>query len=316
MSLRLVSYAVMAACGMASAALADLVLPDVARLTAQRDSARDSFAAPIAVFSDGGVPSQTVEGFIERAAWRIDTSGLTSLQVMAPLRAQLETLGFDVAFECVSKACGGFDFRFAIEVLPGPNMYVNIARYRYLTAFKGPPEQPDETVSVLVSVTAAAAYVQIITAVSDSAIGDVQTPPDEGAEVEGLASTAASVQTGDLMARGFVILSDLDFALGSTDLGPGPFASLERLAKIMSDDAELRVALVGHTDMVGDLDVNINVSRARARSVRARLIEDYGIEPARLDAEGMGYLAPVATNATAQGRSQNRRVEAISLNVE
>ena len=75
----------------------------------------------------------------------------------------------------------------------------------------------------------------------------------------------------------------------------------------------MRIALVGHTDTVGGLEANINVSRARARSVRQRLIESYGIAEERLDAEGMGYLAPVASNLTAEGRDQNRRVEVVLL---
>ena len=47
--------------------------------------------------------------------------------------------------------------------------------------------------------------------------------------------------------------------------------------------------------------------------MRARLISEYGIDPARIEAEGMGYLAPVASNLTEAGRQANRRVEAILL---
>ncbi|MFC6587568.1 OmpA family protein [Sulfitobacter pacificus] len=55
------------------------------------------------------------------------------------------------------------------------------------------------------------------------------------------------------------------------------------------------------------------MSRARARSVRQRLIDGYGVSAARLDAEGMGYLAPVASNIDEAGREQNRRVEVVLL---
>jgi OOP family OmpA-OmpF porin len=75
----------------------------------------------------------------------------------------------------------------------------------------------------------------------------------------------------------------------------------------------LRVALVGHTDATGSLDANIALSRKRAASVKDRLVRAYGIAVSRLDAEGMGYLAPIASNLTQAGRDANRRVEAVLL---
>lgn len=306
-------------CGAPGVFAADLALPAGASRTVERATELDSFSAPLGAFDGEHVPMQTLEGSVTRTAWRIDTGGLTSLQVMAPLRQQIEDLGYRIDFECESAACGGFDFRFAIEVLPGPNMYVNIASYRYLTAFKGPADNPSEALTVLASVTAASAYVQIINAVAASALaenGDAATPvpradPGSAGQGEGRAPP-----TGDFLAQGFVILQDLEFATGTSELGAGPFASLAQLAEALARRPDLRVALVGHTDTVGDLAVNITLSRERARAVRTRLIDGYGIDASRLDAEGMGYLAPVATNLTPEGREQNRRVEAIVLNVE
>ena len=84
----------------------------------------------------------------------------------------------------------------------------------------------------------------------------------------------------------------------------------------LRSDGTLRIALVGHTDATGSLEANVAVSRARAVSVRERLIADYGVDATQMDAEGMGYLAPVASNLTPDGRERNRRVEAVLLNVE
>lgn len=75
----------------------------------------------------------------------------------------------------------------------------------------------------------------------------------------------------------------------------------------------LRIAIVGHTDTVGGLEANIAVSRARASAVRDRLIERYDVAPNRIEAGGMGYLSPVASNLTPEGREMNRRVEVILL---
>lgn len=313
---RLSLLAVFLACADGASA-ADLTLPSDAQLTVERATDLDSFEAPVAGFLDGTVPSQTLEGAVTRRAWRIGTGGLTPLQVMAPLRDQIEALGYDIVFECSNIACGGFDFRFGIEVLPGPNMYVNIGSYRYLTAFKGPRSDPGEALTVLTSVTAASAYVQTIHTSTEVVArppapaetpSPALTPPDRPTE-------ASDPETG-LLQRGFVVLRDLDFDTGTTALGPGPFASLERLAELLQAQSALRIALVGHTDTVGGLAPNIALSRARARAVRTRLIDQYGIDPDRLEAEGMGYLAPIASNQTAEGRDQNRRVEAILLNTE
>ena len=84
-------------------------------------------------------------------------------------------------------------------------------------------------------------------------------------------------------------------------------------ASITAADAGKRVALVGHTDSVGSLDGNITVSRSRAQSVRDALVRGLGVPAAQVDAQGAGYLSPIATNDTEDGRTANRRVEAVLL---
>ena len=67
---------------------------------------------------------------------------------------------------------------------------------------------------------------------------------------------------------------------------------------------------------LGSLQGNISLSKRRAQSVRQRLIDAHGVPPERMEAEGMGYLSPVASNLQEQGRDQNRRVEVILLSAE
>jgi outer membrane protein OmpA-like peptidoglycan-associated protein len=69
------------------------------------------------------------------------------------------------------------------------------------------------------------------------------------------------------------------------------------------------VAIVGHTDASGGLEANIALSRKRAQAVRNVLIEAFGVPAAQIQAEGVGYLSPRASNLTEAGRTQNRRVE-------
>lgn len=302
--------------GAGPAAALQVDLPVGAQLTAERASALDSFIAPVAAFDGVRVPAVTLEGRIERRSWRISSPGLTPLQVMAPLRLQLEQQGYDPIFECEADACGGFDFRFEVEVLPAPNMYVNISDYRYLTAVRGDPTEPQAAVGVLVSVTRGAAYVQIIT-VATALNAVIEMPllseaPQSPEPPAGVAPQSQSI-AARLLADGHATLYELEFATGTSALGAGPFASLADLAAFMRDASEYRVLLVGHTDTVGALAGNIALSRARAASVRQRLITEHGIDAGRLEAEGMGYLAPIATNLTEEGRQRNRRVEAVLL---
>ena len=296
-------------------------LPLGARLTAERNSPIDSFEVPLGAFDGVRVPTVMMEGEVRRRAWRVDERDLTPLQLIIPLRQQLERDGYDVTYECEASACGGFDFRFGIEVLPGPNMYVNITRFHALTALRGHAHAPAEALHVLASVTAEAAYVQIIAAKTEfdrGAVLPVTRVLEPPADVDDLVvgDPNPDVLEEHLSRFGGAVLTDLEFATGTSDLGEGPFASLEALAQLLDTQNALRIMLVGHTDMTGDLEANVALSRARAETVRERLISQFGIEPSRLEADGIGFLAPRATNSTVEGRDQNRRVEAVLLGTQ
>lgn len=285
----------------------ELSLPAPALLLAERNTDLDRYAAPVSPFAEGAVATVDIEGPVRRAAWRLDAPGQTPLQVIAPLRDQLQAAGFETLLDCAAAACGGFDFRFATEVLPAPNMYVNIREYHVITARQG----TGDVVSIIASTSAGVAYVQIIHAGGGgngaaTAVTASPTTPS-GAPL-------SSGNLGDtLLARGHVVLDALDFETGAADLGPGPFATLNRLSEFLKSRPDLTVALVGHTDSVGSLDGNISLSRRRAQAVRQHLIEVYGVPPAQMEAEGMGYLAPLASNLDTAGRDANRRVEVVIL---
>lgn len=283
----------------AGAQAADILRPDGARALVQRLSPLDSYHLPIAPFDGADVPTRRVEGRVDRRTWQIDDASLTTLQVLTPLRDQLVANGHDILFECEDSTCGGFDFRFGIEVVPAPNMYVDIRNYRFLAAV----DDDGRAVSLLVSRSRSAVYAQIV-----------------GVEPADLAPAAQPTEpapqpTGDLADRllrdGHVILRDLDFETNADTLGAGPHESLRVLAAFLQANPAYRIALVGHTDSVGGLEPNIDLSRRRARAVRTRLIERHNADPARIEAEGMGYLAPVASNLSPAGQNANRRVEAI-----
>ncbi len=103
-------------------------------------------------------------------------------------------------------------------------------------------------------------------------------------------------------------LSGLYFGVGDTVLRPESEVELERLVWLLSEKPTLQIEIVGHTDSTGSVALNERLSWGRARAVAAYLI-GRGIMPERLRVRGAGASEPIASNATAEGRAQNRRVE-------
>lgn len=287
----------------------DLSLPAAARQTASEDSAPDSFALPARPYADGKLPVIDVEGRVTRQAWQIPSQGLTTLQLMGPLRDQLQAAGYTMILECVDSECGGFDFRYAADILPAPAMLVDLFDYRVLTARKGEGRAASH-VMILTSITSSAGYVQLVT-ITPEAAPNVTTA---GGATQPVRTAGPEAPIATLLDRdGHAVLADLDFATGSSELTDRSYASLQALAAYLADHPDRRLALVGHTDSEGALDGNIALSRLRAQSVVDRMIDRYGTARGQLDAEGMGYLAPVASNLSPEGREANRRVEAVLL---
>lgn len=100
---------------------------------------------------------------------------------------------------------------------------------------------------------------------------------------------------------------DTDKAVVKPESGP----TLAEMAKYLKANAQVKVFIVGHTDMQGPLDRNQGLSRERAAAVVNALATVHGIAPGRMAAEGVGPLAPVAANDAEAGRARNRRVEMV-----
>ncbi len=98
------------------------------------------------------------------------------------------------------------------------------------------------------------------------------------------------------------------FDTNSSSLLPGGFDRLRTLAQTVSKYPKERLIVKGHTDSQGDDRFNQKLSEERANTVRNFLVSE-GVSSARATAVGFGSKMPVATNATAEGRQQNRRVE-------
>ncbi|HEY6621925.1 MAG TPA: OmpA family protein [Steroidobacteraceae bacterium] len=104
-----------------------------------------------------------------------------------------------------------------------------------------------------------------------------------------------------------VVVRAVDFEFNSTQLTGPAQRTLDEVAAALLTQPELHVEVQGHTDSIGTDAYNLGLSQRRADSVRAYLISK-GLNPAALTAQGFGKSKPIASNATAEGRAENRRV--------
>jgi OOP family OmpA-OmpF porin len=277
--------------------------------TAQREEVATVQPLPSAAFAGAQTPFLAAEGRVVHTAYTISSTSLTPFQLIAPLKEQLESQGYQRVFACADTVCGGFDFRYLLDLLPEPHMHVDLGNFQYLLA-----ETPQGAVAALVTSRARTAGFLQITQI---------TPYDEQATLSITEETSTLVVDTTLVTQGLgplaqefaehgsIALDDLAFETGSSQLGIGPFETLQTLARYLSQTPEARIVLVGHTDAVGSLEGNIALSRKRANSVRDRLVNRHSVNPRQVSAQGIGYLAPRTNNTTPQGRETNRRVEAV-----
>jgi outer membrane protein OmpA-like peptidoglycan-associated protein len=105
-----------------------------------------------------------------------------------------------------------------------------------------------------------------------------------------------------------VVLRGVTFEVGKSALRSESYAVLDIVAASLEANPDIRIEIAGHTDNTGSAATNTRLSQARADQVRTYLASK-GIAPDRMVAKGYGPTVPVATNTTAAGRAQNRRVE-------
>lgn len=291
----------------------DLRLPLGATLTNETSMGFASYALPMSGWKKDGFDSVWAEGPMVQRAWHVDASELTTLQLLDVLRTQLEEAGFDIAFECVAETCGGFDFRYATEILPEPAMHVDLGDFRFLSAQRLTDSDP-EYISLIVSRSSTRGFIQV-THVGNST-QDV-TPLTTSTKNINAAIAPPQGALHEVIERtGSFVLNDLEFATGSSQLAGENFASLAELSDYLIANPERTVALVGHTDSEGSLNGNIALSKERAASVAALLTQKHKVNQSQLSAEGMGFLAPRSSNLTEEGRMMNRRVEVIITSIQ
>ncbi len=118
----------------------------------------------------------------------------------------------------------------------------------------------------------------------------------------------------DALAQdGHVATQGIYFDTGSDRVRPESTPTLKEIAAMLTEHAELKLRIDGHTDNVGAAAANQSLSDRRAAAVRQTLIDSFGVDGARLTSKGWGATKPVAGNDTPEGRQNNRRVELVKI---
>jgi outer membrane protein OmpA-like peptidoglycan-associated protein len=131
------------------------------------------------------------------------------------------------------------------------------------------------------------------------------------AEASRAVAVTSQQMASEINRTGRIALYGLYFDTNRTDIKPESRPTLEQIADLLKRQRDLKLLVVGHTDNVGDFESNRDLSQRRAASVVNALVTGFGIAPDRLVPFGVSYACPVASNGTAEGRAQNRRVELV-----
>jgi outer membrane protein OmpA-like peptidoglycan-associated protein len=312
-------------------------------IVSARNKAFDEFALPLSPLEKTErtdrnnnrvfAPRQAkdIEGALTRLVYVLP-AGRTPVEVSRNYRDEITAAGGEVLFECKADACGG-ETRYGIES-GGGNTGLNTWLY--------PPAQITDAAfstgrcavasnlaeqryfSARLPVAGGEAYVALLTytlkdggnyckALDERTIALLQVV-DVTARESKMVTVKAEEMASAIGKDGRVALYGIYFDTGKADIKPESTPTLEQIGMLMKSDPKLKLLVVGHTDNAGEFDYNISLSKRRAQAVAAALTVKHGVAAARLRADGVGMLAPTASNDSDEGRAKNRRVELVKAN--
>ena len=236
------------------------------------------------VQKDGSVETVKLEGKVTRIDYQ-DPANRSSLERIRNYEQALKKAGFEIKFICNKEECGPEIYRESIGYYPPE---------RYLTAFLKRKEG-----NVWIGV--------FIAAGSYSTIRIVEEKPME----TNMVKVTSELLKENILKDGHSAVYGIYFDTGKSVIKPESDETIKEIATLLKANPSMQVYIVGHTDNVGKLKDNMELSQKRAEAVVNELITKYKIPSTNLEAGGVGPLAPVATNDTEEGKELNRRVEIV-----
>ena len=223
-----------------------LQLPLGAKETYSRIETGQDPLVPVKVWDGASVPTVKGPDHIRRSTWAFGGEQ-TLNEVQKNILGQLESSDYEIILFCQTQECGGFDFRFGIDVVSEPDMRVDLRDFRFVTARQTTTQTP-AYVTFLLSKSPVSVYVQMTeystkTEVAPAAIQDTAT---KETDVE-LASVPPERPFGEP-----IILEGLIFENGSAQLADDPNAVIASLAKTLKNEESLNVPeFVGFVGLSG-----------------------------------------------------------------
>jgi len=116
-----------------------------------------------------------------------------------------------------------------------------------------------------------------------------------------------------LITEGRLVTRGILFDSGSDRIKPESYGTLKDIAAVLTENASVRVRIIGHTDSDGDDASNLDLSKRRSAAVKDALSKEFAIDSGRMEADGKGESLPAGSNDSPQGKANNRRVEFVKL---
>lgn len=138
--------------------------------------------------------------------------------------------------------------------------------------------------------------------------------PKEGFYISNLRIAASGTDArSQLLKNGKYSTTGIYFNTGSAVIKPASHGVLMEIASALTENPEINIHIIGHTDGDGNEAANVKLSKQRAEAVRAYLSSSFAIDEKRIKTDGKGASQPVGSNQTAEGKAQNRRVEFVTI---
>ncbi len=282
----------------------------------------DRLVLPAGLEGEEMSESVEAEGEVTRILY-VAPEGLSSLQIHRNYQMALKDAGFTMIFECLDE-CDPIedmvygedqrlhnydpswlpdeallpwntkDERYFLAKLPDPEGAVYVSAY---TALHSLPEGKEQLVGHPVTL------IQIL-----------EEKPMETGKVK--VNVDAEAMAEDIEEKGSVRVYGIHFDTDKAKIKEKSESTLAEIAALLEQYPDLSLGVVGHTDAIGSIEYNMELSQKRAEAVVGFLSSEHGISENRLTPYGVGPLAPVASNEDENGRAQNRRVELVKLEGE
>jgi len=243
--------------------------------------------------------------------------GRSTLEVFRNYQQALKEKNFNVLFSCRKNECGKKDGLVMIRqwLYPQDNKLKNMGQVTEM-AFSSPVDMRYLAAKVTGAVNA---YVSIFVAKEtfnhfDQTFSRAVVLLDI-IEMKAMESkmivVPARKMAREINEKGSFSLYGIYFDTDSSVVKAESAPTLNEIEKLLRENKNMKLFIVGHTDNQGAFDYNMTLSQKRGQAVMEALVKHHGINPERLKAYGVGMLSPKAANDTEQGRKKNRRVELV-----